>query len=748
MKLTRLLLILAALSLPVFGQTTTYTGTIKDLSGAVVTSGNVTFTLTPSIDTTISGISRFVPLTTTCSISGTGTVVALDGVSPCTVTQNTALTPTGTSYKVCLQPYFTSPGSCFIDYAVTSSKDITTVAPTPALSPSYNYITQSALAAASVAHATTADTATSVLKDAILDKGFVNAVKDCAVPSDTTTDAYATLQACLDANRGNTVCLPKLTADTVNTKDYTISQTLIMHGNGSSLVGCGGGHPRWFYGTKLKFPTNVTGIKIASDCTNCTIANLDFEGSDSFEATDITTWEDWTTETDFRGDSGLADCIRVMGGEYTIEYVGCGLFKRHGAQVIGTGAGGQPDLGRITGLMCRNDRAYCFYSWGSDSNVAIIQSLNSLTDGLGAVSDNAFYGNTFIAPHTNGSGTAWTIAAGTNKTIAAASGLVVASNVLTITTTTAHGWALGTWVTSTGSTDGTFNGTCKLLTVPTTTTATCAFTHADGNTANGTVATSTGVQIRAVYTARTIDLVNYKSTSTAGSSTFIAPYSEATAGSPSWGQSLVLNGQGTAWNNAPSAGNHIIGHVDGNMYFRAPNFNFGSPTSGNGITLTQTDRITFAIKMTNLGNITAIGPIQKFGATTGSNNGVNLDNAYGLYFQKADHTGNARGVYFHTDNVMHLCDASFACHVDSDNFHINGSLRTNVSANTDLAGTLTLVAGAASFTFTKGPYSIAPICVASDTTATNVVKVSVTTTVMSLTGTGTDVINYICIGRT
>lgn len=120
-----------------FGQTTTYTGTVKDLSGALVTSGNVTFTLTPSVDTTISGTSRFSPLTVNCTINGSGALVANDGVSACVVTQNTALTPTGTSYTICIQPQFTSPGSCFVDYAVTSSKDISTVAPTPQLSPTY-----------------------------------------------------------------------------------------------------------------------------------------------------------------------------------------------------------------------------------------------------------------------------------------------------------------------------------------------------------------------------------------------------------------------------------------------------------------------------------------------------------------------------------------------------------------------------------------------------------------------------------
>jgi hypothetical protein len=153
MKLSKILLVIAALCglscVPTAeAQTTIYTGTVRDLSGALtgtvgapVTSGNVTFTLTPSVDTTISGVSRFVPTVITCGLNASGQVVAGDLASPCTVTQNTALTPSGTSYTVCIQPYFTTPGSCFVDYATVSTKDISTAAPTPALNPLYPNLT-------------------------------------------------------------------------------------------------------------------------------------------------------------------------------------------------------------------------------------------------------------------------------------------------------------------------------------------------------------------------------------------------------------------------------------------------------------------------------------------------------------------------------------------------------------------------------------------------------------------------------
>jgi hypothetical protein len=128
-------------SLAAAAQTTTsVTGTIKDLTNTAVTSGQVTFELKPSLDTTISGSARFSPATVTCGINGAGAVKdqALSGT--CTVTNNTSLTPSGTYYKVCIQPQFISPGSCFNWYALGTSTDITTVVPTPATTPAFSFM--------------------------------------------------------------------------------------------------------------------------------------------------------------------------------------------------------------------------------------------------------------------------------------------------------------------------------------------------------------------------------------------------------------------------------------------------------------------------------------------------------------------------------------------------------------------------------------------------------------------------------
>lgn len=85
---------------------------------------------------------------------------------------------------------------------------------------------------------------------------------------------------------------------------------------------------------------------------------------------------------------------------------------------------------------------------------------------------------------------------------------------------------------------------------------------------------------------------------------------------------------------------------------------------------------------------------------------------------------------------------------------VNGGLiplplmeRTGTTNNTDQSGFITLVAGAATYTF-SGTYVTAPVCTASDTTALALVKPTTTNTTLSITGTGTDVIAYSCTART
>lgn len=136
MQLKRFLLMIALLSGSAFAQTTsTITGTIKDLTGALVTSGKITFTLRPSTDATMSGIARFTGQTITCLINASGLVKAQDGVSACVITMNTALQPAGSGYLVSFWPGNVKTATIFM-YAISSSIDITTVVSTQAQLPS------------------------------------------------------------------------------------------------------------------------------------------------------------------------------------------------------------------------------------------------------------------------------------------------------------------------------------------------------------------------------------------------------------------------------------------------------------------------------------------------------------------------------------------------------------------------------------------------------------------------------------
>ncbi len=198
--------------------TTVVTANVKDVSGNIVPTGQVTFDLEPGIDTTISGNARFTPQTTVCTINqaqngGTGaitslarasnvvtatfsaqttfivgdvlslggwsdatfdgtsafTVTAVSAVSPwtvtwnqtaanssatggvisalraspgpgsCTLTENTALTPAGTYYKVTIWPNY-APTAAFNFYALTATQDLSSVVPTPATVPAFSFV--------------------------------------------------------------------------------------------------------------------------------------------------------------------------------------------------------------------------------------------------------------------------------------------------------------------------------------------------------------------------------------------------------------------------------------------------------------------------------------------------------------------------------------------------------------------------------------------------------------------------------
>jgi hypothetical protein len=94
---------------------------------------------------------------------------------------------------------------------------------------------------------------------------------------------------------------------------------------------------------------------------------------------------------------------------------------------------------------------------------------------------------------------------GSAKTIEtqANSGAVRAANVVTLKTTTAHGYATGNVVAVAGVTDASFNGLYTIASTPLTTTFTFAQTGADVTSGAGTVAASTMTDVNSTIAADT-----------------------------------------------------------------------------------------------------------------------------------------------------------------------------------------------------------------------------------------------------
>jgi lysophospholipase L1-like esterase len=74
----------------------------------------------------------------------------------------------------------------------------------------------------------------------------------------------------------------------------------------------------------------------------------------------------------------------------------------------------------------------------------------------------------------------------------------------------------------------------------------------------------------------------------------------------------------------------------------------------------------------------------------------------------------------------------------------SSQLATTSTGNSDTAGQITLASGTGSYTFAN-THAGTPYCTASDTTSANAVKVAATATTLTLTGTTTDVLSYICV---
>lgn len=130
------LLLFAAVK--VQSQTTIVTGTIKDRTNTVATSGKVTFRPLPSTVVTTS-VEIYTSQTIECAINASGQVKHISGAGNCLVTYNTLVTPAGSYYEVCFWPNNVKT-ACMNWFAYTSTQDLSTIVPTPSTMPGWSFV--------------------------------------------------------------------------------------------------------------------------------------------------------------------------------------------------------------------------------------------------------------------------------------------------------------------------------------------------------------------------------------------------------------------------------------------------------------------------------------------------------------------------------------------------------------------------------------------------------------------------------
>lgn len=101
---------------------------------------------------------------------------------------------------------------------------------------------------------------------------------------------------------------------------------------------------------------------------------------------------------------------------------------------------------------------------------------------------------------------------------------------------------------------------------------------------------------------------------------------------------------------------------------------------------------------------------------------------------------------FHMGNGTTDDNTGLLSLLEVDAFNIFPNHITTTTANSDLAGTITLSGGVGTYTFIT-TWTHAPVCTATDTTAVAAVQATATTGVLTINGTGTDSVNYICVAR-
>lgn len=375
--------------------------------------------------------------------------------------------------------------------------------------------------------------------------GFlINAVTNCGLVGNGVTNDGPALQACIAANPGKHIVLPKMQA--VGSCDYNMGSTNIRpNGAGQTIEGVGAGYGQvgTTPNTTLCWTTKgVNGITVSGAspefCLNCSIKNLSIQGPDYFGSVAqlIPPCNPPVSQTYNAGVVCVngGDGVQVQSNFTNLENLYVSSWGRHGVNLDASCAGCSQfsDNFHIINVTTNNNRGDGWYTHGGDSNAGSALQLHAYSNQMYGIDETGFLGNSYYAPeaHSNHS----TFSAGASFAATASR----TSNVVTLTAA-GHNFSTGNVIVVAGMSDATFNGTFS-ISATTSTTATYAQTAANSTATGGTARLTSSTEF---YAFTGITGGGYW-TPTGGAqwSTFYSPYCEGDQGPAKFGSRSVIIG--------------------------------------------------------------------------------------------------------------------------------------------------------------------------------------------------------------
>jgi len=275
-------------------------------------------------------------------------------------------------------------------------------------------------------------------------RGIINVVSDCGLPTDGVTDATAAMRACRAANPGKHFLFPKLRAYNSSACDYTFSDSALTSSetNITSEHWEGGGGTSGMVENnpstvRLCFASGVTGLEVAKSTGNgFSLSNLRLVGGDCYSWTNGSTYIMPLGWGGTAANDGIRAHSRVKLRNLSVE-----CFGRHGINLDTDGYQGNTNTSVLDTVQVSRNRGAGLFIRGVDSNAMRLVSVTATANQLDGIVDRSFLGNTHIAHHTDGNG--WDVTAeGAPVSLTSYS---ITNNYATVTAAS-HGLARGDWV--------------------------------------------------------------------------------------------------------------------------------------------------------------------------------------------------------------------------------------------------------------------------------------------------------------